>query len=205
MPQRSVQEACIRTILKRVREARASQGKRVVLSLDPTHPIHNSIPSYRWQEKGRAQTHILSANTGRRRVTIVGAVNLVDHDIVPLVTESNADKELMKVFFLEVKKKYADAEKVTLILDNAAYQKSYEVQEYAVSLGITLLYLPPYTPNLSLIERVWKFFKKKVLRNQYHATFKDFFEAICEFFARWDDYVDEMQRLLTLKFEIMEA
>jgi len=205
MPEKAVQERCVGRILAMAEEARVSDGKHVVLSLDPTHPIHNSIPGYRWQEKGAAQTQRLSANTGRRRVTIVGAVNLVDHDIVPFVTESNADRELMKVFLEEVRKKYPQAEKITVILDNAAYQKSYEVQEYARSLGITLFYLPPYTPNLSLIERVWKFFKKNVLRNRYHATFEDFFKAICEFFAKWNDYSCEMDSLLTLKFEIMEA
>jgi transposase len=205
MPKKAVQEHCVEHILAMIEESRISGGKRIVLSLDPTHPIHNSIPGYRWQEKGAAQTQRLPANTGRRRITIVGAVNLVDHDIVPFVTESNADRELIKVFLGEVRKKYADAEKITIILDNAAYQKSYEVQEYAGSLSITLFYLPPYTPNLSLIERVWKFFKKKVLRDHYYATFKEFFEAICEFFVKWDDYADEMNRLLTSRFEIMEV
>ena len=205
MPERAVQERCAGSIVTLTEEARASGGKHVVLSLDPTHPIHNSIPGYRWQAQGVARTQRLSANTGRRRVTIVGAVNLVDHDIVPFVTESNADRELIKVFLLEVKKRYAHAEKITVILDNAAYQKSYEVREHAHRLGITLFYLPPYTPNLSLIERVWKFFKKKVLRNHYYATFDAFFEAICEFFVQWHDYALELKTLLTLKFEIMEA
>lgn len=205
MPEKSVQERCVGRILAMTEEARFSGGKQVVLSLDPTHPIYNSIPGYRWQEKGGVQTQRLSANTGRRRLTIVGAVNLVDRDIVPLVTESNADRELMKVFFLEVKKKYANAEKITVILDNAGYQKSYEVQEHARNLGITLFYLPPYTPNLSLIERVWKFFKKKVLRNRYYVTFEAFFEAVCEFFTKWDDCASEMVTLLTLNFEIMET
>lgn len=203
MPEKSVQEDFVKKITDIVEEALVSEGKFIALSLDPTHPIHNSIPGYRWQEKGKHKTQILPANTGRRRVTIVGAVNLVDRDIVPLITESNADVFLMKVFLLEVKKKYVKAEKITIILDNAAYQKSYETQEYAKSLNIDLVYLPPYTPNLSLIERVWKFFKKKVLRDHYYPTFNEFFEAICEFFVKWDSYADEMKTLLTLKFEIM--
>jgi transposase len=203
MPERSVQEDFAKKIIIAVEEARASKEKHIVLSADPTHPIHNSIPGYRWQEKGKKKTQTLPANTGRRRVTVVGAVNLVNQDMVPFITESNADVALMAVFLLEVKKKYSKAEKITIILDNAAYQKSYETQEHARSLNIDLLYLPPYTPNLSLIERVWKFFKKKVLRNHYYATFNEFFGAICEFFVKWDEYADEMRRLLTLKFEIM--
>ena len=188
IPEKSIQEEFVRKIMIAVKEARISEEKYIVLSLDPTHPIHNSIPGYRWQEKGKKKTQFLQANTGRRRITVVGAVNLVNQDIVPLVTESNADTALVAVFLLEVKKKYAKAEKITIILDNAAYQKSYETQEYAKSLNIDLLYLPPYTPNLSLIERVWKFFKKKVLRDHYYPTFNEFFEAICEFFVKWDEY-----------------
>ncbi len=203
MPEKEIQESFVKKIEDIVEKAKQSNMKEIVLSMDPTHPIHNSIPGYLWQEKGKDKTQILSANTGRRRLTVVGAINLVNQDIVPFVTESNADRYLVEVFLSEVRKKYADAEKITIILDNAAYQKSYEVQAYAQKLGISLLFLPPYTPNLSLIERVWKFFKKKVLRNQYYTTFQKFLSAVCEFFEKWDEYRDELKNLLTLRFEIM--
>jgi transposase len=124
-------------------------------------------------------------------------------DIVPSITESNADQYLMEVFLVEVKKKYVDAKKITIILDNATYQRSSEVQAHAKNLGIDFLFLPPYTPNLSLIEKVWKFFKKKVLRNRYYATFQEFLRAVCEFFEKWDEYRDELKGLLALRFEIM--
>jgi len=203
MPEKEIQRSFARKIQRAVEEAKKSKRKEVILSMDPTHPIYNSIPGYRWQEKGKDKTQILSANTGRRRLTVVGAVNLVDRDIVPFVTESNADRFLMEVFLTEVKKKYPNARKITIVLDNASYQRSFEVKSFAKKLGIYLLYLPPYTPNLSLIERVWKFFKKKVLRNHYYATFQEFLSAVCEFFEKWDEYRDEMRSLLTLEFEIM--
>lgn len=205
MPSEQVQGSFIKEILSLVEKASISNGKLVVLSCDPTHPVHNSIPGYLWQERGKENTQTLKANTGRRRLTVVGAINLSDRDIVPLVTESNADRYLIEAFFLEVKKAYPNAREIVIILDNAAYQRSYEVQEYAKELGITLKYLPPYTPNLSLIERVWKFFKKEVLRDYYHDTFEKFFDAVCAFFERWDEYEEQLKSLLTLNFEIMKA
>ena len=205
MPSEQVQEAFIKEIRSLVSKATASNGKIVVLSCDPTHPVHNSIPGYLWQEQGKENTQTLKANTGRRRITVVGAVNLSDRNAVAFVTESNADRYLIEVFFMEVKKAYPNAKEIIIILDNAAYQRNYEVQEYAKSLGITLKYLPPYTPNLSLIERVWKFFKKEVLRDHYQETFEKFFEAVCAFFEKWDEYEEQLKSLLTLNFEIMKA
>lgn len=203
MPEKEVQENFAKKIEAIVERCGRSDRKEVVLSMDPTHPIYNSVPGYCWQEKGKDKTRILSANTGRRRLTVVGAVNLVDRDIVPFVTESNADRHLTQVFLSEVRKKYPEAERITVVLDNAAYQRSAEVAAHAEKLGIRLLFLPPYTPNLSLIERVWKFFKKKVLRNRYYETFEKFFEAVCEFFEKWDEYSNELKSLLTLRFEIL--
>ena len=67
---------------------------------------------------------------------------------------------------------------ITLILDNARYQKCQLVEALAASLPIELLYLPAYSPNLNLIERVWKFVKKTCLYSTYYANFHDFKQAI---------------------------
>jgi transposase len=64
-----------------------------------------------------------------------------------------------------------------IILDNARYNHAKEVIILADKLGIKLLFLPPYSPNLNLIERVWKFLKK-VLKNKYTPNFNDFVEKI---------------------------
>lgn len=69
-------------------------------------------------------------------------------------------------------------------MDNARYQRFNKVTEHAAKLGIDILFLPPYSPNLNLIERLWKFIKKKRLYNRYHETFCHFKEAI-------DDRIDK--------------
>jgi transposase len=65
---------------------------------------------------------------------------------------------------------------LSLVLDNVRYQRAKRVQELAVQLQITLLFLPPYSPNLNLIERFWKLLRKHTTRNRFYATFTEFFE-----------------------------
>jgi len=167
------------------------------------HQTHNSENGYMWQTKGKEGTRKILSNTGRRRLNILGAINMVDLNIVPFVTEENCNKEAIKVFLDEVKKKYSKAEKITIFLDNARYQRNYEVQDHAKKLGITLEFMPPYSPNLCLIERLWKFFKKKVIKNKYYETFNEFHDFVCKFFQNWDQWQPELQTLLTLNFEII--
>lgn len=194
-------------MLREVEEARRSEGRHVVLSFDPMHQTHNNENGYMWQPKGKAGTKCVLSNTGRRRLTILGAMNMVNLDIVPFITEENCHKNTIMVFLDEVKKAYPNAKKTMLFLDNARYQRNYEVQEYARKLDITLEFMPPYSPNLCLIERLWKFFKKKVVKNRYYETFAEFEAFVCQFFSleNWRMMKDELESLLTLNFEIIKA
>lgn len=97
------------------------------------------------------------------------------------------------------------ADKIYLVMDNARYNRAYDVQDLALELNIELLYLPPYSPNLNIIERLWKFFKKKVMRNKYYQEFTDFFEAICSFFKNFNEYEEELKTLLSLNFQIIKT
>ena len=69
-------------------------------------------------------------------------------------------------------------ERIAIVLDNAAYQRCYWVREYAVLLDINLMFLPSYSPNLNLIERLWKFVKKESLNNRYYESFETFKRGI---------------------------
>jgi len=110
----------------------------------------------------------------------------------------------MIVFLGEIRKEYTDQSKtVHVFLDNARYNRAYRVQARAKELDITLHYLPPYSPNLNLIERLWKFFKKKVIKNHYYVTFTEFSDAIINFFHDIAVHDEELKTLLTLNFEII--
>jgi hypothetical protein len=91
-----------------------------------------------------------------------------------------------------------------IILDNARYQRAYEIQDYAKTLNIELVFLPPYSPNLSLVERIWKFFKKNVLENNYYEMFDEFVFAVTDFFEHFDDYREKVSKLIHSKFQIIK-
>ena len=169
------------------------------------HQIFNSVNGHMWQKRGRDGTKHIKSNTGRRRLNILGAVNLHTKHVTPFLTEANCDRETIKVFLTEIKKVYSKAKSIRIYLDNARYQKSYEVKNHAKNLGITLNYIPPYSPNLCLIERLWKFFKKKVIKNKYYPTWHEFYQAVCNFFQDWHKWKVELESLLTMKFEIINC
>ena len=117
-----------------------------------------------------------------------------------LLIEGSCDREVIKGFLRQIRQDYPKAPKITVFLDNAGYNRAYDVQELAKMLNITLSYLPPYAPNLNLIERLWKFFKKKVMKNTYYSSFQSFYQAIDNFFKNFSDYERELTSLLTLNF-----
>jgi len=94
---------------------------------------------------------------------------------------------------------------VTLVLDNARYQRNAVVQALAASLGIELLYLPSYSPNLNLIERLWRFLKRESLYGRYHPTFADFQAAIQDNIALLPTrHKDRLASLMTLNFQVFD-
>ena len=94
---------------------------------------------------------------------------------------------------------------ITLVLDNARYQRNAVVQDLAKELGITLLFLPSYSPNLNLIERLWRFIKRRAAYGRYHPTFADFRAAIEEVLAGISTtHADKLATLMTLNFQQFE-
>ena len=94
---------------------------------------------------------------------------------------------------------------ITLVLDNARYQHNAAVKALASQLGITLLFLPAYSPNLNLIERLWKFIKRRALYGRYHPKFADFQAAIQEILDGIPTtHAEELETLMTLNFQQFE-
>ncbi len=176
-----------------------------MLFLDPVHQIHNSETGYSWQFRGKEYTKTVPANTGRRRLNIIGALNPVNLQTVTLLTEDNCDKEMIMAFLEQVRKSYPDAPKITIFLDNAQYNVAYDVQSKAAELGIVLDYLPSYSPNLNLIERLWKFFKKTIAKDTYYSQFEEFYQAIYNFFKYISKYHEKLKTLITLRFQIIRT
>ena len=192
-------------MLKSLYQAALYYQDEVLLFIDPVHQVHNNENDYCWQLKGACNTKTALANTGRRRLNIIGAINPVTLQPTTLLIEENCCEEVIMAFLEEIKKQYWSATAICIILDNARYQRAYAVQRKAEELNITLIYLPPYSPNLNLIERLWRYFKKKVMKNRFYQTFEEFEKAVEQFFINFDDYTADLKSLLSFKFGIIKA
>ncbi len=107
-------------------------------------------------------------------------------------------------FLKMIKRKFGD-KSIAIVLDNARYQHCFVVKTVAKSLGIHLLFLSPYSPNLNIIKRLWKFTKKKILYAKYYNNPKGFHEAIQNFFKNIsENFQSELKTLLTLKFQFFD-
>lgn len=182
---------------------KAEQGISHLLFLDPVHMIHNTTKGRCWQERGRNNTLTLPSNTGRRRVNIIGAINACTKKFSGYMTEANCNRETIKVELDIIRNHYPNNKEIIIFLDNARYQKSAEVLEYAQSLNISLIFLPPYSPNLNLIERVWKLLKKK-MRNVYREKFQEFFDALSDMCTKLDtEFFKEVSQLVNHEFQVL--
>ena len=166
----------------------------LLLFADGVHPQHNSMPSYGWIRKGEIRE--LQSNTGRSRLNIHGAMNAETFETTIIYSESNIDKYSTVSLLSQLKSVYPYAKKIHLILDNAKYHYSKEVINYADANNINLVYLPPYAPDLNLIERLWRIFKKNVLYNKFYEKFKDFKKACVDFFNNQKNYLSEIRSIM---------
>jgi transposase len=112
----------------------------------------------------------VKAPAGRQRVHILGAINAVTHELLTVTHDSYINAQTIYTLPGQLDALHLEMP-ITLVLDNARYQKCSLVLEFAASLNIELLYLPSYSPNLNLIERLWKLMKKKCLYSKYYEDF----------------------------------
>jgi transposase len=168
--------------------------------LDATHPQHNTKSSYGWIYKGDIKA--IKGNSGRKRINLNGALNLEDMEITVL-EEKTIDTKAMIRLFTELEKKQVTGT-LYAIVDNASYNHSRELKAYLKKhKRIEVYYLPAYSPNLNIIERLWLFFHKKILYDHYYPTFKEFKSATLSFFANTKQYDTELRTLLTDSFQLL--
>jgi transposase len=179
---------------------KATKGKNdPIYFADATHPQHNSVPAYGWIKRG--QDKELKANCGRQRLNINGAINIETLEPVTGFYDTiNAQATID--LFTKIEAKHPEADVIYIIVDNARYYRSCLLKEHVEGTKIELIFLPPYSPNLNLIERYWKFFKKKVQNNRYCETFDEFKQACKNFFRKRKKYLPELQSLLTENFHV---
>jgi transposase len=169
-----------------------------VLFMDAVHPQHNTMAAYGWIKKG--EKRCLKTNSGRTRLNLHGAINVETNEMT-VIESPMVDKDSTLQLLELIENKYPHAREIVVILDNARYHYSKEVREWLQGRKLRLVFLPTYSPQLNLIERVWRFFKKKVLYNQYYAKLQDFRNAAINFFRNIGQYSEELTSLLDGGFE----
>jgi len=170
-----------------------------VLFVDAVHPEHNAMAAYGWIKKG--QKREIKTNSGRQRLNLHGAINAETMEVTVIESSTiNRDSTVQLLEMLD--RKYFYAKQIIVILDNASYHYSQEVRDVIeASDRLKLVYLPPYSPELNLIERLWHFFKKNILYNTYYENLTEFRKASIRFFQNIDDHIEELFSLLGGGFE----
>jgi transposase len=177
--------------------AEAEAGRRAVFFVDAAHFVLAPFLGYLWC----FVRCFVRGPAGRQRFNVLAALHAVTHELVAVTNDTYINAQsvcelLRKIAALNV------GVPITLVLDNARYQKCRIVSELAQSLSIELLYLPSYSPNLNLIERFWKFTKKQVLYSKYYPDFASFSKAISDCIADAPTrHKNELDSLLTLRFQ----
>ena len=135
---------------------------------------------------------------------MLGAVDSHSKEVMTVRTTDNINALTICQLFAVLASKHSDIP-VTIVLDNARYQRCELVRTRAAELGFELLFLPAYAPNLNLIERLWKLTKAKCLRNKYYPEFALFTSAIDSFLNSINSsYQMELESLLTLNFQLFK-
>jgi transposase len=151
-----------------------------LLFIDAVHPTQATKISFGWIKIGVDKP--IETTGSRTRLNIIGAIKLgalsetLAHQYKTINSESICD------FFEQIKTQYLSSSSINIVLDGASYHRSAEVVEKAKSLNIKLHYLPPYSPNLNPIERLWKVMNERSRNNKYFATAKEFRHQINHFF-----------------------
>jgi transposase len=183
-------------LLPRLEEAQ--KGQRRVFFVDAAHFVLGAFLGMIWCFRRL----FIRTSSGRQRYNVLGAVETRDHEMVTVRTTESINAQTVCQLARDIDEKYP-GEPITLVLDNARYQRNRQVTELAAELGIELLYLPTYSPNLNLIERVWKLVKSKCLRNRYYEDFGKFRGAIDSFLDSLNGSTKILlESLLTEKFHI---
>lgn len=168
-------EFLINELKPRLKEA--ENGKRNVLFMDAAHFVFRAYVGFLWC----FARIFLPSPSGRKRLNVLGAVDAISKEVIAVSNTTYVNGQTVCELLDKVHQTYKDTgNSITIVLDNARYQKCKIVREKSEQLGIELLYLPSYSPQLNLIERLWKYVKRTCLYARYYEQFEQFSQAILE-------------------------
>lgn len=175
----------------------------VLYFVDTVHPQHNTRSSYAWIRKGEEKE--LPSVSGRKRLNCNGAINALDAGDMQVRFDACINAESTWLLYEQLEQKHPDKDCIYVVCDNARYYKNKWLQEQLKGSKIKQVFLPAYSPNLNLIERVWKWMRKKVIDVHFYRTFEEFRQKIFEFFQHIGQYKQELESLISWNFHIPKS
>ena len=185
----------------RLDEARA--GKRRLYFVDAAHFVFGTYLCSLW-----CLVRLwIPAASGRQRFNVLGAYDAISREMISITNTESVNTETMCDLVQLIERTYRRRKRIpiTLVLDNARYQRNSWVMQVAEECGIELLFLPSYSPNLNLIERYWRLIKKEALYGRYYPNFAAFRAGIEESMRQLrNEKEDKVISMMTLKFQTFD-
>lgn len=199
-PDKQAEQETFKTQQLEPRLEEAQAGQRAMLFMDAAHFVQGVCLARVWCF---VRVFIASAS-GRQRFNVLGAVDAVTKQLFTVTNETYINAESVCLLLTQIAAAYVGVP-ITIVLDNARYQKCEVVLRHAAALGIELLYLPSYSPQLNLIERLWRFVRKECLYSKYYPKFDGFKQAIADCIqSAPTKHKDELETLLSWNFQSFE-
>lgn len=195
----AIQQKFLETELRPVLDA-AVAGRGHVFFVDAAHFVYGTFLGCLWS----VLRVFVRAASGRQRFNVLGAWNAVTRRLLTVTNTTVVNTDTLCDLLRGIAAENLVGP-VTLVLDNARYQRNQVVQKLAAELGLRLLFLPSYSPNLNLIERLWGFTKRRSVSGQYHPDFASFRSAIEDTLAGIPTtHAEALTALMTLEFQTFE-
>ncbi len=182
--------------------AQAQAGDAVVYFADAAHPTHNTRASHVWTETG--QQRPLLTVSGRERVNLNAALNAHCPTQVHLDETACVNAQSTQRLYEKLLAAHPEGP-VYVVCDNARYYKNKALTAWLADKRLVQIFLPPYSPNLNLIERLWKFLRQKIINTAFYRTKGQFKTAVLDFFHRLPEFGHELASRLSLKFHVLDS
>jgi len=181
--------------------AEVEAGQAELYYADGTHPTHNTKTGRGWIRKG--EDFAIDCNSGRKRVNINGAVRATKPEHLVYDVTDSINAQSTQRLCRQLLRKHP-GKTIYLVCDNARYNRCNWLQEWARDQRIEFVLLPAYSPNLNLIERLWRLLRQEAINSMYYATYREFRHGIIDFLDNAKKYKTAIRSLLTLNFRTVE-
>ncbi len=186
-----------------VLEAHVERGEAVLCYADAAHPTHNTPCTRAWCQVDSERP--LLTVSGRERVTLNAALNAYEPTQVLLDETACVNARSTRRLYEQLLAAHPDKARIYAVCDNARYYNNKELRAWLADTPICQVFLPPYLPNLNLIERFWKYLRQKIINTTFYRTKGPFRTAVPDFFTRLPGFGPDLASLLIRKFHILDA